>query len=171
MKTKWKIMVVLAGLAVVTASAGEPSSVEKIVSAMRAGTYSEEYGRYTFPQLGTNDIAELLVHAGNTNILKSFPVNVVSSIGRMTTSEGMIALWLIEGVRMGGKFPSLIPVCYDRDKKVLHDALFYAEADQDAVYKAYLLWWEKTKGQKKEIDPLDGTALTWFGGRSPKEEK
>jgi len=164
-------MVVLAGLAVVTASAGEPSSVENIFGAMRAGTYSEKYGPYTFPQLGTNDIPKLLVHAGNTNILKSFPINGVSSIGRMMTSEGMTALWLIEGVRMGGMFPSLIPVCYDRDKKVLHDALFYAEANPDAVYKAYLLWWEKTKGQKNEIDPLNGTALTWFGGRMPKEGK
>ena len=144
MITKWKIMVVLAGLVVVTASAGEPSSVGNIFAAMRAGTYSEEYGRHTFPQLGTNDIPKLLVHAGNTNILKNFPVNVISSIGRTTTSEGMIALWLIEGVRMGGRFPSLIPVCYDRDTKVLSDALFYAEADQDAVYHAYLLWWQKT---------------------------
>ena len=150
------------------ASAEQPISMA--FAAMRAGNYAEEFGRYTFPALGNTNIPELLDHATATNVLRSFPINQISSIFRFTSTEGMVALWLIEGIRVGGKFPSLIPVCYDKSKTTLADAAFYLEADQDLVAKAYQSWWDRTKGVSADIGPLDGTPLTWFGGRTPKPE-
>ena len=171
-KMKWKseIAAVGIGLMVVVAQAGTNSPVSTLFDAMRSGKY-EQTGIFDFPPLGTNNIPELFEHASLTNQLTRIPVNGISSIHKFSCSEGMIALWLIEGIRIGGRFPSLVPECYDKSKPVLPSALFYAEADQKVVVKAYRSWWEKTKGLIKDIGPLDGITLTWFGGRRPEEEK
>jgi hypothetical protein len=161
----------LSALAPIMATAADESPVSAVFASMRSRNYAKEYGRYTFPDLSTNDIPELLEHAAVTNVLRSFPVNQVSSFGRLSCAEGMIALWLIEGIRVGKKFPSLVPACYDRRKAVQADSLSYAEADQDAVATAYLSWWQNTKGQTNDLGPLAGTSLTWFRGRTPEEWK
>ena len=171
MKTTWKIGTALAGLFIVFANASAEPPVSAAFDAMRAGNYAEKFGRYTFPTLETNDIPELLEHATATNVLQSFPINMFSSIYRFTSTEGMVALWLIEGIRIGGKFPSLIPACYDKSKTITADAGFYAEADQEEVAKAYLTWWDRSKGASEDVGPLDGTTLTWFGGRTSEPEK
>lgn len=170
MKTKLRIVMTLVGLMGLTTLAADNSPVTTLFNAMRSGEYQQS-GFFDFPALGTNDISELLEHTSRTNQLTRLPVNGASSIHKFSCSEGIVALWLIEGIRVGGRFPSQVPECYDRNKTIPSGALFYAEADQDVVAKAYRSWWEKTKGQTKDSGPLDRTTLTWFGGRTPEEGK
>jgi hypothetical protein len=160
-------MLLIAETLVAPASAAERSPVSDLFDAMRSGVYEQE-GFYEFPQLGTNDIPELLKHASRTNQLVRIPVNGYSSMHKFACSEGMIALWLIEGIRVGGRFPSQLPECYDRSKSVPAGA-WYAEADQDAIVEAYSAWWKQTQERSKDIDPLDGSSMTWRGGHAPYE--
>lgn len=74
--------------------------VRKLFEAMRAGKCDES----VFPALGWEDIPSLLTVAPSTAVLKNFPRNAISSQYEPECSEGMVALWLIEGLRRGGSF-------------------------------------------------------------------
>jgi hypothetical protein len=105
----------------------------------------------------------LLEHADSMVFLKTFPVNPLSSRPIDRCVEGMMALWLIEGVRQGGKFPSLNPPYY-------RDAVDGKESGpvrgnvQKKLVQAYRAWWAKVKNlpadKAKAIDPLQGTGLS-----------
>ena len=151
-------------VAVVTAWAADNTPVATLFDTMRSGKYDPNR-TYNFPKVGTNDIPELLEHAAHTNQLTCFPINRMSSTIKFSCSEGMVALWLIEGVRIGGTFPSQVPECYDKRKPVPAGALFYAEADQATVTETYTSWWKRQSGQLESVAPLAECSLTWDGGR------
>jgi hypothetical protein len=176
MKTSFAACVAVMGMALSAATgvcAETASTVASMFDAMRGGDYAKQYEPMNFPNLSWKDIPELLTHVDSTNSLTSFPVNGVSSLRISRCKEGMVALWLIEGIRVGRRFPSLIPECYDRSIPTTPRALFYPPARQATVVAAYTLWWKKvehmTSDEGARYDPLVNTELTWFGGRIPKD--
>ena len=77
----------------------------------------------------------------------------------------MVALWLVEGVRKGGKdYPSLNPfLCSETNPE---KNLEWLAKNQEAALKAYQEWWKKAQSLPTEkaaaIDPLKGTNLRWY---------
>jgi hypothetical protein len=164
----WVVALICSGSCPATAS-----SVSEMFAAIRSGNYTERYDKSTFPKLSWTDISELITYVKSTNVVTSIPVNGISSERTYQCVDGMIALWLIEGIRVGRGFPSLNPVCYDKSISVPPRSLFYGVAQQKSVARAYITWWQKVRGMTRDKssrhDPLTGTALSWFGGRIPKE--
>lgn len=123
--------------------------VDKLFGAMRDG----KYDGFRFPDLRTEDIPALLELTDSTQELTNFPVNPISSATPpKSTSEGAVALWLVEGVRRGGKFPTL---------NTPHGTELKAQPE---LAKAYKVWWAKVKDKPEEvgkIDPLAETKLDW----------
>src|SRR3954447_12052142 len=82
-----------------------PGPVDKLFEALRDG----KGNGLGFPALGMADVPALLARADSETPLPAVPTNPVSSYAQRSCSEGMLALWLVEGVRKGGKYPSLNP--------------------------------------------------------------
>src|SRR5688500_5897495 len=82
-----------------------PSRVKALFDQMRDGKYQRE--GFDFPKLEWADIPELLAKADSTRLLEAFPRNPISSQYERACPEGVVALWLVEGLRKGGKYPSL----------------------------------------------------------------
>lgn len=141
--------------------------VQKLFDSMRGGKYAE----IEFPRLDLTDVPALLEYADSTKTLKSFPRNPLSSQLETECSEGIVALWLIEGVRHGNKFPSLNALCF-KGRVEGTDWTKASEANHKEVAKAYRAWWEKTKDlppeKARNIDPLQGTGLNWYGSSEAK---
>lgn len=139
----------------------ENQRVKKLFDAMRNGKNPE----VEFPRLDLTDVPALLELADSTKMLKSFPRNPLSSQFERQCSEGMVALWLIEGVRKGSKYPSLNALCF-KDGVQVNDWTAESEANHKEVAKAYRAWWKKartlTPEKANEINPLTGTSLHWY---------
>lgn len=135
-----------------------PGKAKALLDQMRAGTYRQ--GTDWFPKLGWADVPDLLDRAGSEEPLKAFPTNPISSLAHPHCSEGVMAMWLAEGVRKGGKYPSLNPILVPADP----GAKLPDQPDVVAA-RAYRAWWwmVKTMPQEKarEVNPLDGTGLRW----------
>ena len=84
-----------------------PSSekVDKMFAAMRDGTYWSLGPGFGFPDVGWEDVPALLARAEEERPLATFPTNPLSSFARPSCREGLVALWLVEGVRKGGVRP------------------------------------------------------------------
>jgi len=137
------------------------ATVQKLFESFRQNSYKPADDTLLGPPaLGWPDIPELLALAPSRRVLTCYPVNPISSrISMEGYSEGIIALWLLEGVRKGGKrYPSLNPICSAdaRDD--------YADV-QSALLAVYRAWWERVKAMPQDegaaIDPLAGTGLHW----------
>ena len=100
----------------------------------------------------------------STKTLKTFPRNPLSSHVEPECSEGMVALWMIEGVRQGGKFPSLNALCL-RPAVERMNRMKESEENHKEAAQAYRAWWDKAKTltleQAMKINPLQGTNLAW----------
>lgn len=140
-------------------SKAENQRVKALFDAMHKGEYKE----FSFPKLQLTDVPALLERAESTKRLTSFPVNPISSFLLRDCSEGTVALWLAEGVRKGGKFPSLNPR-FSKEGVNAKTAM-ELEAIQMEMAKAYRAWWEKAKLLAAEdamaIEPLKDTGLSW----------
>ena|ERR1700722_14235010 len=139
---------------VATQAGKDPRAAERVrdlFAAMHRGTYKE----MEFPVLGWEHVPALLERAPSRAMLKSFPVNPLSSMMQDRCPEGIVALWLIEGIRQGGRYPSLNPVCKGENSK---------DTQQRAV-AAYLRWWQKVRSDPSAAakrDPFAGTDLSWY---------
>lgn len=122
------------------------------------------------PLLCWNDIPDLLAAGEDTTLISSFPTNPLSS-SIMEAPLGMVALWMIESIRISEgnrfilpfeKYPSLNPAIYFSDNR--ENAETDAEK-QGKTYEAYRKWWEDVKKMDAnrgcKIDPFDGTNLVW----------
>jgi hypothetical protein len=126
-------------------------TVSKLFASMHRGEYKED----GFPRLGWVHIPALLERAPSRATLKSFPTNPVSSRMQNDCSEGIMSLWLIEGIRQGGKYPSLNSIC----RGVEGDSL------QPLAVGAYFRWWHKVKDDPRagaQRDPFESTNLSWY---------
>jgi hypothetical protein len=76
----------------------------------------------------------------------------------------MVALWLIEGIRAGGKFPSLNALCFHVGENST-DWTKASEMTRRRLIVIYRIWWEKAKVDPKsaaKVNPLAGTKLHWY---------
>jgi len=140
---------------------GGQDRVRPLFDSMRNGTYTTPQ----FPALTWDDVSALFGLADSRRMLASFPHNPISSQSQSTCSEGMVALWLVEGVRKGGQFASLNPLCFGNE--AAEEAWTTAsERNHDRVLAAYRVWWTKVNGFSSDraaaIDPLEGTGLHWY---------
>lgn len=154
--------------------AGEPAKpVEKNerVAKLFKSMHDSKYSEASFPKLGWEDVPGLLALADSTKLLTSFPRNPLSSQLEKECTEGMVALWLIDGIRQGGKYPSLNALCFKAGKQPGNWQKASEENHKD-VAKAYRDWWERVRqadknrspkpGEKaRASDPLQGTNLHW----------
>ncbi len=141
-------------------AAARNDRVESLFETMRAGKYAE----MSFPKLEVSDVPALLQHVDSTKSLKSFPRNSLSSQYEAQCSEGMVALWLIEGVHLGGKFPSNNALCFKRGLE-LKNWTEDSEKNHAALVKVYRDWWDRVRTQKpeptKDDSPLKDTLYAW----------
>jgi len=133
---------------------------------------SDSYPRRSdFPLLLWQDIPKLLVIGNDQTKITRFPRSIISSGSLNECYLGIISLWFIESARITilkkvtvpfQKFPSMLPVLYDKSRPALGQNSI--ETMQKA-YKAYKAWWEKVKNMNQEqackIDPLENTGLEW----------
>lgn len=149
-----------------TASGRNPNddAANEKVKALFESMEKGEYRDGDFPRLDQSDIPALLKFADSTVILKTFPRSPASSQYEKSCSEGMVALWLIEGIRKGGKYPSLNSLCFKGPVRGSN----WTKASEDnhvVVAKAYRAWWEKVKNltakEASEVDPLKDTGMSW----------
>jgi hypothetical protein len=135
--------------------------VKKLFDAMKAGTYRDD----GFPALGWEHVPALVARVGSTDRLKTFPTNPLSSLIPDDCTEGVAAAWLIEGVRKGGKFPSLAASPSRIGDKGENPKKEKVETEQ-ALAEAYQAWWAKVKDmdpkRAREVEPLAGTDLHWY---------
>ena len=139
-------------------NAEKPKAENARVKALFDSMHAGKYEGVTFPKLELADVPALLERADSTKRLASFPSNPISSHFNKECSEGTMALWLVEGIRKGGKFASLNP----RGAK---DGVKEADALQKEMAKAYRAWWDKAKSlpaaEATAIDPLKDTGISW----------
>ena len=148
-----------------------PSSprVTKLFQSMHDGTYDHRW----FPPLTWNDIPALLQRAQSDRQLQSFPTNPLSSQLQGTCPEGIVALWLIEGLFEGGNLPSLNPLLLqDGSKLSLQDALSREQQLKllSKARTAYTAWWGvASRDRALPGDPVTGltsalkdTGLRWY---------
>ena len=128
------------------------SKVDRLFESMHDMTFR---GRATFPKLTWEDIPDLVKRTKSVHQLHVFPVNPISSMAYRQRREGMVAAWLIEGIRAGGKYPSLNASC----------AAGRVEVEVERLSKFYGDWWKKVKGMKpdkaRKHNPLANTDLHW----------
>jgi hypothetical protein len=136
--------------------------VEALFDSMRAGTYSHRW----FPPLQWDDIPSLLAYSGSERILKSFPSNPISSQSTETCAEGIIALWLIEGIWESGNLPSLNPILLQSGSKISTDHALSMDRQVALMKKArtaYSAWWQTVNQSRFETGPaLTDTGLYWY---------
>lgn len=135
--------------------------VRNFFATMRDGTFRDA----NMPRLGWEDAPSLLEMGGSTTKLQTFPTNPISSFAIRDVPEGMMALWLVEGIRTGKRFPSLNPMALPTGgaKGDLEKA---SAVSRPHVLKAYRDWWDKAAGLPREkaaeINPLKDAGLRWY---------
>ncbi|MEP2346778.1 MAG: DUF4943 family protein, partial [Algoriphagus sp.] len=70
-------------------------SVEKYVELLKQGKYTADQ----LPDFSSSDIPALLAYRNESQPIKDFPVNTLSSSLTLECSLGMYVLWTIESVR------------------------------------------------------------------------
>ncbi len=137
--------------------------IQKLFETMRADKYAEVF----FPELKWEDIPALLELSASKRALTTFPRNPFSSQPQKQCPEGMVALWLVEGIRKQAKggFPSLNALCLPevRTDKNWDEV---SARNQEAAAKAYHEWWQRARSLPREkaaaIDPLQRAKLRWY---------
>jgi hypothetical protein len=138
-----------------------PTRVKALFDRMHAGTYRDDF--LNPPKLEWADIPALLDRAESTRLLEAFPRNPISSQYERAAPEGVVALWLVEGLRKGGRYASLNARLTTAAGEAKGEAF---EGNNKAAAKAYRAWWAKVKdlppAKAREVDPLEGTGLRWW---------
>ena len=133
------------------------------VDALFDSFRKDEYRARRFPDLALSDVPALLMLGESDRILKTFPRNLISSQFETNCSEGMVALWLIEGIRQGEGFPSLNSLCLGNNPN--KDLTAESESNRKVVLASYQKWWKDTMAQMANQaqvnDPLAEANLNW----------
>lgn len=146
---------------------GDPEAraeVDTLMASMRDGSWQ---GRF-FPEVDWRHVDALLDRAESNTPLLRFPINVYSSQSQNSCSEGIMVLWLVEGIRRGapGGYPSLNPLCLCDDAGADVPWEEASEANRAAAARAYREWWKNAKSEdaaaRGEQDPLADTGLSWY---------
>jgi hypothetical protein len=137
------------------------AAIDQLFDDFRSGKWDTN----EFPKLGFDAIPALLERADSDKRLKKFPRNPASSQFEPECSEGMVALWLIEGIRKGKSFPSLNSLCMRPADGQTEDWTQASELNHKDVAKLYRTWWEKVRQlphkEARKLDPLKDSDLSW----------
>lgn len=163
--TKAVTMGVIVTLATGVYSA-DPKTEPKASKVDRLFDYGPQSVR-KFPDLTSKDIPDLMQRVGNKNSSNLSPVNPVSSIvPTMPVSwpEGIVAAWLIEGILIGGEFPSQFPMAKVGEDKI-EGVDDFSSSDVAKVSAIYQAWWEKAKDMSlqkaQESSPKRSGEVRW----------
>ena len=136
--------------------------VDELFRSMRAGTYAHRW----FPPLPWSAVPDLVARGSATSQLEHFPRNPFSSQAQARASEGLIALWLVEGLCEGGHYGSLSPLLVEQGRP-LDPTLAHQLRLQERAAAAYARWWSRVATLDHEaarsIDPLEDSELAWYG--------
>ena len=140
--------------------------VDRYVELLKAGKYTS----LELPEFTYQDIPALLKYSNETQVIKDFPINGISSLWLPECTLGMYVLWTIESIRaiaidskyLIGRFPSQNPIVQKIEEP-------YDIGDENEVHQiisqAYIDWWENSKDKEfeefKNIDPLLKTGYGW----------
>jgi hypothetical protein len=142
----------------------DDSEVKKLFLSFRNGTYR----RNDFPNLRWADVPDLIRVGQSERILSDFPRNPFSSQYTPETREGVVALWLVEGIRRGGKFPSLNALCFSKNDDPNASFEARSAANHCALLKRYRDWWidvrDRPFSEGTSSEPLADSELNWYGG-------
>jgi len=136
--------------------------VTKLFAQMREGTYRD----VNFPELTWQDVPSLMKLAESDRILSNVPTNLLSSQSPLPTQEGVVAMWLIEGIRKGGKHPSLN--CMLLDRKPGQSQLPHNHESLHLIaLRYYQKWWSqidpKPVEENAELQPLPADCeIGWY---------
>ena len=137
--------------------------VAKLFATMRDGQYEDSFPA-PFPELEWKDVPALIEIGRSNRELKTFPRITISSRYEATCPEGIVALWLVEGIRQGGKYPSLNALCLSVDVEGSNWTQQSAK-NQDRLLKCYEDWWKQagptTPQAAAKVDPLKDSKLVW----------
>jgi hypothetical protein len=140
--------------------------VDRYVELLKEGKYDS----LELPEFTHKDIPALLEYRNETQMIKDFPINEVSSLWLPECKLGMYVLWTIESIRavaidseyLIGRFPSQNPIVQKSEEP------FDIEDENEVheiISKAYYDWWENNKDKEfnefENIDPLIETEYRW----------
>lgn len=135
--------------------------VDELFAQMATGSYAHRW----FPPLEWPSIDALLERSGSERVLEQFPINPFSSQAMGQAPESAIALWLIEGLREEGNFPSLNPILVELGKPMDPSLKTQRRLAKSAAV-AYREWWRAVgdlpRSGASAIDPLADTGLDWY---------
>ncbi len=147
-------------------SLSQTSQAEVYIDSLFTVYRINESERLTFPKLQWEHVDALLAMADSDEDLESYPVNPFSSQSQTRCSQGILALWFVEGVRKGSSigYPSLNPLCLSQNMDD-QDWLQNSEANRAEAAALYRTWWEsvrmKPSDTRKKLDPLANSGLYW----------
>lgn len=134
--------------------------VEALFRSMAEGAWRHRW----FPPLEWSDIPALLSHASDRGSMKAFPTSPLGDVRPPAVLSGAIALWLIEGLREEGHWPSLAPVLIELGGEL--DVRLATQAQLlDRAQTAYRQWFEALDAGANEADsasPLAAIGLRWY---------
>lgn len=120
------------------------------------------------PKFTKEHIPELLEYAKDTTHIKSFPTNPISSKGPFAPGRdyyilGEGLLWIVQGIRSGSEYGSLVPymVKSDQSEGIIFTSLTTSEILE--VRTKYLNWWKSYNDKASSViaDPLENTKYQW----------
>jgi hypothetical protein len=140
-------------------------TVERFVELLKQVKYDADQ----LPEFSSRDIPALLAYRDESQLIKDFPINMISSYMLSECTLGMYILWTIESIRaravksdMIGTFPSQNPVV---ENKADLEWIDQSDSVRASVAQSYFDWWESNKNKDfdkfKEIDPLSNTEYRW----------
>ena len=139
----------------------DPKIVDQFVKEVKADKYE---GSQELPAFKIDHIDALLTHASDERLVSRFPWAPVLSYYPGQKEVGLVILYAIEVIRNPGDYPVrgvLVVDTNDRERKVTHSE----------VLSLYQNWWAENKGksaaQLRQLNPLEGTGLVWFGTEVP----
>jgi hypothetical protein len=143
-------------------------NIDTLISLLKSNKYPD---RSAFPLLLWEDIPGLLTIGNNRTMINKYPISIISSASAKDCYLGIVSLWFIESARITvlkkafeplQKFPSMLPVLYDKSRPALGQNSIET---MEKAYQAYKAWWEKVKNMNQEqackINPLENTDLAW----------
>ncbi len=140
--------------------------VERYIELLKKG----EYKSLELPAFTYKEIPALLEYRNETQMIKDFPINGISSLWLPECKLGMYVLWTTESIRavgidseyLIGRFPSQNPIVQKREEPFeMEDG----SEVHEIISKSYNDWWENNKNKEfnefKHIDPLIKTEYRW----------
>jgi len=147
--------------------------VELFVEQLKNGTYNcyekGEKGEnlwLVMPEFKEKHLPKLLELAKDTSHILDFPANPISSrtprpYGRDYFILGECLLWIVEGIRIKHKFPSLDPYLIKISPQFDPSGLNGEEIL--SVWGLYNTWWTTNKkGDWQNHNPIEGTIFRWM---------